>query len=82
MQCKTERATRICDQCTFDRRRNLSWGGGKSHLCFVCFAVRNRQENLVRFWNRLKLLMLLCSVGELDHPENTGLENPTLSAIG
>lgn len=45
MQCKTERATRVCDQCTFDRRRNLSWGGGRSHLCFVCFAVRDGPEN-------------------------------------
>lgn len=44
MQCKTERATRTCDQCTFDRRRNLSWGGGKSHLCFVCFAVSGGPE--------------------------------------
>eukprot|EP00903_Cladosiphon_okamuranus_P016531 g15251.t1 len=41
MQCKTEKATRICDQCTLDRRHNLSWGGGKSHLCFVCFAERH-----------------------------------------
>lgn len=41
MQCKTERATRVCDQCTYDSRRNLPWGGGKSHLCFVCFAVRD-----------------------------------------
>ncbi|CAM9759100.1 unnamed protein product [Scytosiphon promiscuus] len=41
MQCKTERATRICDQCTFGRRQKPAWGGGKYHLCFVCFAERH-----------------------------------------
>lgn len=43
MQCKTERATRVCDQCIVDRRKKLPWGGGKLHLCFVCFAVRKRK---------------------------------------
>ena len=49
MQCKTERATRVCDQCTYDRRRNLSWGNGKSHLCFVCFAVREKKTDFYRY---------------------------------
>lgn len=40
MQCKTEKATRVCDQCTFSGRKKPAWGGGKYHLCFVCFAVR------------------------------------------
>lgn len=40
MQCKIEKATRVCDQCTFGGRKKPAWGGGKYHLCFACFAVR------------------------------------------
>lgn len=68
MQCKTERATRVCDQCTFDRRRNLTWGGGKSHLCFVCFAVRDgwgSVSSLEPPW----ILTLLWLGRELENPD-------------
>lgn len=44
----------MCDQCVLDHRakKQHSWGGGKLHLCFVCFAVRantNTRNSTVQY---------------------------------
>ena len=44
MRCRVEKATRVCDQCVFDARGKHAWGGGKWHLCFVCFAVSSSER--------------------------------------